>query len=154
MRNVIIIAIILSVISCACGNKNDNAVPAQSSEVPSNATAAVEENLTTDSSTNSAVDTNKVAVDEKYDKIMVVDFYATWCGPCKAMAPTMEAMEKKYGDKIEFNKVDIDQSPEIAQEFNVTAVPTIVVISRTGDILETLVGLQSKERLDKLFGSL
>ena len=100
MRNVIIIAIILSVISCACGNKNDNAVPAQSSEVPSNATAAVEENLTTDSSTNSAVDTNKVAVDEKYDKIMVVDFYATWCGPCKAMAPTMEAMEKKYGDKI------------------------------------------------------
>ena len=149
MRNVIIIAIVLSLISCACSNKNDNMASTQSGEVPSNATA-----LTTDSSTNSAIDTNRVAVDEKYDKIMVVDFYATWCGPCKAMAPTMEAMEKKYSNKIEFNKVDIDQSPEIAQEFNVTAVPTIVVISRTGDIIETLVGLQSKERLDKLFGSL
>ena len=149
MRNVILIAIVLSLISCACSNKNDNMASTQSGEVPSNATA-----LTTDSSTNTAIDTNRVAVDEKYDKIMVVDFYATWCGPCKAMAPTMEAMENKYGNKIEFNKVDIDQSPEIAQEFNVTAVPTIVVISRTGDIIETLVGLQSKERLDKLFGSL
>lgn len=149
MRNVIIIAIVLSLISCACSNKNDNVASTQSGEVPSNATA-----LTADSSTNTAIDTNRVAVDEKYDKIMVVDFYATWCGPCKAMAPTMEAMENKYGNKIEFNKVDIDQSPEIAQEFNVTAVPTIVVISRTGDIIETLVGLQSKERLDQLFGSL
>jgi len=149
MRNIIKIAIALSLISCACSNKNDNMASTQSGEVPSNATA-----LTADSSANSAIDTNRVAVDEKYDKIMVVDFYATWCGPCKAMAPAMEAMEKKYGNKIEFNKVDIDQSPEIAQEFNVTAVPTIVVISRTGDIIETLVGLQSKERLDKLFGSL
>lgn len=149
MRNVIIIAIVLSLISCACSNKNDNVASTQSGEVPSNATA-----LTADSSTNTAIDTNRVAVDEKYDKIMVVDFYATWCGPCKAMAPTMEEMENKYGNKIEFNKVDIDQSPEIAQEFNVTAVPTIVVISRTGDIIETLVGLQSKERLDQLFGSL
>lgn len=149
MRNVILIAIVLSLISCACSNKNDNMASTQSGEVPSNATA-----LTTDSSANSAIDTNRVAVDEKYDKIMVVDFYATWCGPCKAMAPAMEEMEKKYSNKIEFNKVDIDQSPEIAQEFNVTAVPTIVVISRTGDIIETLVGLQSKERLDKLFGSL
>lgn len=149
MRNVILIAIVLSLISCACSNKNDNMASTQSGEMPSNATA-----LTTDSSANSSIDTNRVAVDEKYDKIMVVDFYATWCGPCKAMAPAMEAMEKKYSNKIEFNKVDIDQSPEIAQEFNVTAVPTIVVISRTGDIIETLVGLQSKERLDKLFGSL
>ena len=149
MRNIIKIAIVLSLISCACSNKNDNMASTQSGEVPSNATA-----LTADSSTNTAIDTNRVAVDEKYDKIMVVDFYATWCGPCKAMAPTMEAMENKYGNKIEFNKVDIDQSPEIAQEFNVTAVPTIVVISRTGDIIETLVGLQSKERLDQLFGSL
>ena len=149
MRNVIIIAIVLSLISCACSNKNDNVASTQSGEVPSNATA-----LTADSSTNTAIDPNRVAVDEKYDKIMVVDFYATWCGPCKAMAPTMEEMENKYGNKIEFNKVDIDQSPEIAQEFNVTAVPTIVVISRTGDIIETLVGLQSKERLDQLFGSL
>ena len=149
MRNVILIAIVLSLISCACSNKNDNMASTQSGEVPSNATA-----LTADSSTTTAIDTNRVAVDEKYDKIMVVDFYATWCGPCKAMAPTMEAMENKYGNKIEFNKVDIDQSPEIAQEFNVTAVPTIVVISRTGDIIETLVGLQSKERLDQLFGSL
>lgn len=149
MRNVIKIAIVLSLISCACSNKNDNVASTQSGEVPSNATA-----LTSDLSTNTAIDTNRVAVDEKYDKIMVVDFYATWCGPCKAMAPTMEAMEKKYSNKIEFNKVDIDQSPEIAQEFNVTAVPTIVVISRTGDIIETLVGLQSKERLDQLFGSL
>lgn len=149
MRNIIKIAIALSLISCACSNKNDNMASTQSGEVPNNATA-----LTADSSTTTAIDTNKVAVDEKYDKIMVVDFYATWCGPCKAMAPTMEAMENKYGNNIEFNKVDIDQSPEIAQEFNVTAVPTIVVISRTGDIIETLVGLQSKERLDQLFGSL
>lgn len=149
MRNVIKIAIVLSLISCACSNKNDNVASTQSGEVPSNAAA-----LTTDSSTNSAIDTNRVAVDEKYDKIMVVDFYATWCGPCKAMAPAMEQMEKKYAGKIEFRKIDVDQEPELAQQYNITGVPTIVVLSADGKILDSTVGQQTVDELDKMFSAL
>ena len=92
--------------------------------------------------------------DKSQGKIVVLDFFATWCGPCKKMAPDMEKMEKKYTGKIEFRKIDIDQEPELAQQYNITGVPTIVVLSPDGNILDSTVGVQTADELDKMFSAL
>lgn len=92
--------------------------------------------------------------DKSQGKIVVLDFFATWCGPCKKMAPDMEKMEKKYASKIEFRKIDIDQEPELAQQYNITGVPTIVVLSPDGNILDSTVGVQTADELDKMFSAL
>lgn len=60
-------------------------------------------------------------------RITVVDFSATWCGPCRMMAPILEDVSDKYKGKYYFYQVDIDSAEELATEFNITAVPTIVI---------------------------
>ncbi len=110
----------------------------------------VEEQESVEESENAQV---KEAGDSK-GKLEVLDFFATWCGPCKAMAPAMEQMEKKYAGKIEFRKIDIDKEPELANQYNITGVPTIVVLSRDGKILDSTVGLQTVDELDKMFSAL
>lgn len=78
--------------------------------------------------------------------VQVIDFYATWCGPCKRLAPILENLEKKYDGKIAFRRVDIDQNPDMAAEYNVQAVPTLVIID--GEVKDVIVGLLSEEDLD------
>lgn len=70
----------------------------------------------------------------------VIDFYATWCGPCKKMAPFYDKLKEKYSDKINFITVDIDQQPEIAKEYNVTAVPTFVIVDEEGKEIDRVTG--------------
>ena len=77
----------------------------------------------------------------------VVDFYATWCGPCQKLVPIFEKLEKKYEGKIKFTRVDVDQEPEMAAENDVQAVPTLVFIDKDGN-KEVNVGLLSEEELD------
>ena len=62
------------------------------------------------------------------DKLLVVDFYATWCGPCKAMAPHLERIAEEYDGKIDVYKVDVDQEPELSAVFNIRSVPTLLFI--------------------------
>ena len=159
MRNfMLIVASLLMIITVtACGGSSDktsgsvssttcDAVETQSS-VP--ADEAVSDSLT------QGQENEAQAQDAKSDKkLVVLDFFATWCGPCKAMAPAMEQMEKKYAGKIEFRKIDVDQEPELAQQYNITGVPTIVVLSADGKILDSTVGLQTVDELDKMFSAL
>lgn len=159
MRNfMLIVASLLMIITVtACGGSSDktsgsvssttsDAVETQSS-VP--ADEAVSDSLTQGQGNEAQ------AQDAKSDKkLVVLDFFATWCGPCKAMAPAMEQMEKKYAGKIEFRKIDVDQEPELAQQYNITGVPTIVVLSADGKILDSTVGLQTVDELDKMFSAL
>lgn len=70
----------------------------------------------------------------------VIDFYATWCGPCKKMAPFYDQLKEKYSEKINFITVDIDQQPEIAKEYNVTAVPTFVIVDEEGKEIDRVTG--------------
>jgi thioredoxin len=67
------------------------------------------------------------------DKPAIVDFYATWCGPCKATAPIMDQLAVEYAGKVDFYKVDIDQQEDVAAAFNVQSIPAILFIPKKGD---------------------
>jgi thioredoxin 1 len=58
---------------------------------------------------------------------VVVDFFAEWCGPCKAMAPALDALAKEYAGRVKIVKVDVDASPEVTQEYRIQAMPTLMV---------------------------
>ena len=84
----------------------------------------------------------------------VIDFNATWCGPCRMFAPTFEKMEKKYEGKITFLSVDVDENPDMAAQYEVQSIPTVVYIDAEGKTVDVTVGLLSEEefeaRLQKL----
>ncbi|MPM37038.1 Thioredoxin [bioreactor metagenome] len=77
---------------------------------------------------------------------VVVDFFATWCGPCKMLSPVYDSLGEEMKDKSEFLKVDIDQSMELAQRFTVTTVPTVIVF-KDGKEMDRLVGFIPKNNL-------
>lgn len=74
----------------------------------------------------------------KNEKLSVVDFYATWCGPCKAMAPHLSKLVQEYPD-VSFYKVDVDESGDVAQHCGVSAMPTFV-FAKSGKLLGKIVG--------------
>ncbi len=82
----------------------------------------------------------------KSDKVVLVDFFATWCGPCRMQGPIVEEIEKEIGDKAKIGKMDIDGNPVTAQKFGIMSIPTIIIF-KGGQALKTLVGLQDKQTL-------
>ncbi len=63
----------------------------------------------------------------KETKPTLVDFFATWCGPCKMQAPILEEVKKKLGDSVNILKVDVDQNPELSAQFSIRSVPTLIL---------------------------
>lgn len=82
----------------------------------------------------------------KSEKPVLVDFYADWCGPCNAMAPVIEELE----GKVKVGKINVDENPDIAVEYNVMSIPTLIVF-KNGKEEKRLVGLRNKEELINLF---
>jgi thioredoxin 1 len=78
-------------------------------------------------------------------KTCVVDMFATWCGPCKMMSPIIDEIAEENGD-IVVGKVDVDENGELAMQFGVMSIPTILIF-KNGELAETFVGLQSKETI-------
>jgi len=83
----------------------------------------------------------------KSRKPVVVEFHATWCGPCKLLMPRMEKSMVKYNDKIDMAKVDIDDLPDVALEFSVGAVPSVLLI-KDGTVVDKFVGLKDEDQID------
>ena len=80
------------------------------------------------------------------DKPVVLDVYATWCGPCLQMMPIFEELEKEHGDKYKFAKLNVDESRELAIKFGVTSIPTFVFI-KDNEVKGKETGYMSKENL-------
>jgi len=80
------------------------------------------------------------------DGVTLVDFFATWCGPCKMLGPVIEELSTDMEGKANVVKVDIDQSGDLAEEFKITNVPTMVIF-KDGKEVEKLVGFSPKEKI-------
>lgn len=76
-------------------------------------------------------------------KPVVVDFFATWCGPCKTLAPRLDQLAAEFGDRIKFVSVNLDLAQELARQLNVQGVPTLFFVGADGQIADTSVGLVS-----------
>lgn len=83
--------------------------------------------------------------------LSLVDFWATWCGPCRMQAPILEKLDAEIGSTVKVCKVDVDSEPALAQRFGVMSIPTLIAI-RDGKIIDTRVGVQSFEQLMQMLG--
>lgn len=82
------------------------------------------------------------------DQPVLIDFYATWCGPCKAMSPIIDELAEKYNGRVKVGKVDADQAPELATEYGVQGLPTFMIF-KGGQKVDVLVGAQSQALLEQ-----
>lgn len=78
--------------------------------------------------------------------VVLVDFWAPWCGPCKMIAPVLEEVSSEIGDKAKVVKVDVDENQETAAKFGVMSIPTLIVL-KDGEVVDKVVGFQPKEAL-------
>ena len=85
---------------------------------------------------------------ESHDGVAMVDFWATWCGPCLAIAPAIEEIAKDYQGKLKVVKVNIDDNPNVAAKFGIRGIPTLLFF-KGGEVVRQVVGAQPKKRLVK-----
>ncbi len=82
------------------------------------------------------------------DKLTVVDFWAEWCGPCRAIGPVIEELSKEYDGKINVGKLNVDNNPEVSMNYGITSIPAILFI-KGGQVVDKLVGAQPKSNFVK-----
>lgn len=96
----------------------------------------------------------KKADDENFAQIIatgftLVDFFAEWCGPCRMLTPILDALAKEMSAKMKFAKIDVDQSPKVATNLQITSVPTLILFNN-GKEVNRIVGLKDQDTLKKI----
>jgi thioredoxin 1 len=84
---------------------------------------------------------------------VVADFYATWCGPCKELSPMLDKLAATYTNRVRFVKINVDESPSLAQRFGVEGIPMLIFF-KEGKVVDSLIGLQSPDTLKAHLNSL
>jgi thioredoxin 1 len=84
----------------------------------------------------------------KSDIPVLVDFWAVWCGPCKAIAPTVEELAKQYKGKVKVAKMDVDQHQQVPQQFGIRSIPTLLLF-KGGRVVDTIVGAVPRSKLEE-----
>ncbi|MCE5296079.1 MAG: thioredoxin [Euryarchaeota archaeon] len=86
----------------------------------------------------------------KQDKLVVIDCWAPWCGPCRALAPKIEELSVEMADKVAFGKLNTDENENVALRFNISAIPTVLIF-KNGNFVDRIVGLRPKEAMKAAF---
>ena len=88
----------------------------------------------------------------KSDVPVLVDYWAEWCGPCKAIAPLLEELAKEYGGKLKIAKVNVDENQQLARKYNIKAIPTLMLF-KEGNVQASKLGMMSKPQLTAFLDS-
>ncbi|MEJ8778615.1 thioredoxin [Pseudogracilibacillus sp. ICA-222130] len=86
---------------------------------------------------------------ETAEGLVLVDFWAPWCGPCKMIAPVLEELDGELGDKVKIAKLNVDDNQETAGKYGVMSIPTLLLM-KNGNVVDQVVGFQPKEALAEL----
>lgn len=94
---------------------------------------------------------NKEELNEilKNNALVLVDFYASWCMPCKMLSPVIEEIAKEYEGKVVVCKIDIDENEELANEYNIMSVPTVIIFKNNENV-EEIIGLNNKSKYTRV----
>lgn len=146
-----IMAIAAILLSASCGNagaRNEKKSQADESQQKSYVTE-----LNTEAFKTSVYDIDKDSPAYLGDKPAIVDFNATWCGPCRRIAPILEELGKEYEGQIVIYKVDVDKCPELAQAFGISSIPALLFIPVEGEPVMT-VGSRDKAKFKEQIDSI
>ncbi|MGM9973721.1 MAG: thioredoxin [Clostridiaceae bacterium] len=85
---------------------------------------------------------------ENYKGVALVDFWATWCGPCKMISPIIEGLATEIPE-VKFAKVEVDENPQISSKYRITSIPTLIIF-KDGVVVDTIVGFRPKHEIEKM----